>query len=242
MMGKYFLNIREAREDETIENNNGSSVLQITSDQLFAYYNFKKQTDESTILATDYSGHGNHATLNNIKSTDWTQQGLKLGGNNQRITPPFTTSAFPENFSIQSVSEVDSASTDQQVIGLSANNCSPPTGIFFYRKSGNHIYFGRPCMDIDIWGNEGNVTSLQHFGMTVNGSTWKIYRNGVPIQTINNGSGVNGNVPLYIGYSTGMPYFKGVMGAVAFHGKALSDTEILNDYTCFVENGNLGVI
>jgi hypothetical protein len=75
----------------------------------------------------------------------------------------------------------------------------------------------------------------------MNGATvanWKLYINGVQVSapleggsvSTLSGSGISNNVPLAIGYRTSGNYFSGLIGRVLIYRKALSDSEVAQNF------------
>ena len=82
-------------------------------------------------------------------------------------------------------------------------------------------------------------------GATV--SNWKLYINGVQVSaqlegssvSTLSGSGISNNVPLTIGYRTLGNYFSGQIGRVLIYRKALSNSEVAQNFNSIRDRYNV---
>jgi hypothetical protein len=82
-------------------------------------------------------------------------------------------------------------------------------------------------------------------GATV--ANWKLYINGVQVSapleggsvSTLSGSGISNNVPLAIGYRTSGNYYSGLIGRVLIYKKALSDSEVAQNFNSIRDRYNV---
>jgi hypothetical protein len=203
-------------------------------------------------FVNDISGFGNTGTALNGPTNAYLDSYTSFDGTNDYIQ--FLNDSLDlglSNFSV-SVWFKTSASQAQSLVANQINNGW--NGFNF------GIYSGYLTPTVD-WGNSQQYGALQSVStysdntwreatFVFNGATvsnWKLYINGVQVSAIIeggsvstiSGSGISNNIPLTIGYRSAGSYFSGQIGRVLIYKKALSNSEIAQNFNSIRDRYNV---
>jgi hypothetical protein len=203
-------------------------------------------------FVNDISGFGNTGTALNGPTNAYLDSYTSFDGTNDYVSFNYDSLDLgTSNFSV-SVWFKTSASQAQSLVANQINNGW--NGFNF------GIYSGYLTPTVD-WGNSQQYGALQSVStysdntwreatFVFNGATvsnWKLYINGVQVSAIIeggsvstiSGSGISNNIPLTIGYRSAGSYFSGQIGRVLIYKKALSDSEIAQNFNSIRDRYNV---
>ena len=203
-------------------------------------------------FVNDISGFGNTGTALNGPTNAYRDSYTSFDGTNDYVSFNYDSLDLgTSNFSV-SVWFKTSASQAQSLVANQVNNGW--NGFNF------GIYSGYLTPTVD-WGNSQQYGALQSVStysdntwreatFVFNGATvsnWKLYINGVQVSAIIeggsvstiSGSGISNNIPLTIGYRSAGSYFSGQIGRVLIYKKALSDSEIAQNFNSIRDRYNV---
>jgi hypothetical protein len=204
-------------------------------------------------FVNDISGFGNTGTALNGPTNAYRDSYTSFDGTNDYVSFNYDSLDLgTSNFSVS----VWFKTSATQMGSLIANQVSNGWNGFNFQINGGGYML--PTVD---WGNSqqyGALSSSNAYNDNVwreatfvmNGATvsnWKLYINGVQVgatleggsvSTIS-GSGIGNTVPLTIGYRTFGNYFSGQIGRVLIYKKALSDSEIAQNFNSIRDRYNV---
>ncbi|HWO07476.1 MAG TPA: LamG domain-containing protein [Candidatus Paceibacterota bacterium] len=245
--GFWFANTL-AIEPETVVAASRSVIVKPPNNLgLVGYWSFNEGTGT---VATDFSGNGNHGTLQN--SPPWISgkrgYALDFGGASDRIVVPATSALRPPNsITVATWVKISDTTTDNQhVIGYADGGGG-------YQLVLDSTFFGCSASSIGFWVSEGgdNCASYtfsnfspslwNHVVATFDGETILLYLNGVQVASDGGPSGsisYSGNTTFCIGQrSSGTAAcaqsgtnFGGSLDEVRVYNRALSPSEVTKLY------------
>lgn len=133
---------------------------------LVGYWSFE---DATGTLATDFSGRGNHATLTNMESTDWSSgkrgRALLFDGVNESVYRSSVSASFGTSFTVSAWVKT-SASAPQVIFGLNRSPSNIQNQVNFIMNANGTICFW------DYSGSYGFNESQNSTG-AVNNGQWR---------------------------------------------------------------------
>jgi len=200
--------------------------------------------------AADSSGMNNNGTATSVPVTlnRFGQAGKAayFNGTSGSISIPNSGSLQPaNNVSVAAWMKPDSISVEGAVMTKRSSLSSDPYQSYGiqYNPTMNKWYYAVSA------GTPGSLTKLYtkatiawgawtFFVGTYDGTTMKLYINGVLDTSLTNTNGLGyGAVPMFIGYSgSGNNYYKGSIDEVSVHNRALTSAEVSGMF-----NGNVGI-
>jgi hypothetical protein len=169
--------------------------------------------------APDKSGNGNDGTLHNMEDADWVDgvvgKCLSFDGVDEYVSIPFA-----QNFTAYTFSFWQDQCANKMALGSSNDT--------FYKFGENSWYD-----PIDEWyhGVGSYMTGRYYFVVTWDGTTQKIYVNGVERASRDHSGTCNFNTTLYLGKWSGPGYeYTGIVDEVRIYNKALDLREIKDLY------------
>ena len=230
------------------------SPYEAVSDKLIFNVDFGESSSwVGSGFVNDISGFGNTGTALNGPTNTYRDSYTSFDGTNDYVSFNYDSLDLgTSNFSVCVWFKTNAT----QIGTLIANQVNNGWNGFNFQvsASGNIL----PTVD---WGNSqqyGALSSSTAYNDNVwreatfvmNGATvsnWKLYINGVQVSaslegssvsTIS-GSGISNNVPLTIGYRTFGNYFSGQIGRVLIYRKALSDSEVAQNFNSIRDRYNV---
>jgi len=229
------------------------SPYEAVSDKLIFNVDFGESSSwVGSGFVNDISGFGNTGTALNGPTNSYVDSYTSFDGTNDYVSFNYDSLDLgTSNFSV-SVWFKTSASQAQSLVANQINNGW--NGFNF------GIYSGYLTPTVD-WGNSQQYGALQSVStysdntwreatFVFNGATvsnWKLYVNGVRVSAITeggsvstiSGSGISNNIPLTIGYRSAGSYFSGQIGRVLIYRKALSDSEVAQNFNSIRDRYNV---
>lgn len=207
--------------------------------------------DATGTKATDFSGNGNTGTLTNMEATDWVNgyrgKALSFDGVDEYVSIPDSSPTSPTNITISAwiyctggdnnyrgiVTKGNGSNSQSFALQLHSSQSDGPNKIEFWVSTNGSAL-------TSIFGTDtfsaagGSLNGWKHIVATYDGTTMRLYSNGVQQST---GTSASGNVfdsttAISIGKWAGAnsDYFPGSIDDVRIYNRALSATEVQNLY------------
>lgn len=230
------------------------SPYEAVSDKLIFNVDFGESSSwVGSGFVNDISGFGNTGTALNGPTNAYKDSYTSFDGTNDYVSFNYDSLDLgTSNFSVS----VWFKTNGTQIGTLIANQVNNGwNGFNFAINASGYLV---PTVD---WGNSQQYGALQSTAayndnvwreatFVMNGATvanWKLYINGVQVSaplestSINtiSGSGISNNVPLTIGYRTYGNYYSGQIGRVLIYRKALSDSEVAQNFNSIRDRYNV---
>mgnify|MGYP000852328088 CR=1 FL=1 len=230
------------------------SPYEAVSDKLIFNVDFGESSSwVGSGFVNDISGFGNTGTALNGPTNAYRDSYTSFDGTNDYVSFNYDSLDLgTSNFSVSVWFKTNAT----QMGSLIANQVSNGWNGFNFQINGSGYIL--PTVD---WGNSqqyGALSSSNAYNDNVwreatfvmNGATvsnWKLYINGVQVSaqlegssvSTLSGSGISNNVPLTIGYRTLGNYFSGQIGRVLIYRKALSNSEVAQNFNSIRDRYNV---
>ena len=183
----------------------------VSTEGLVGYWAFD---DGSGTVAVDGSGNGNDGTLVNMEDADWVDgvvgKALSFGGSDEYVSIPFAY-----NFTGYTFSFWQDADAGKMALGSSNST------FYKYGEASWHDV-------IDEWyhGASGYMTGRYFFTITWDGTTQKIYVNGIERDSRAHTGTCNFDATLYLGRYAAGYFYTGLIDEVRIYSTALTASEI----------------
>jgi hypothetical protein len=158
-------------------------------------------------LARDYSGHGNHGEL--VGAPEWRKDGLDFGGVNDYInTGDMDISGDGLTISALITPNFTQATGDYDVISDKAGSANTHAWRFLFNRDVEDFRFrlftSAGAVNCDTVGLTWNIGESYNIVATYNGSTMKIFWDGVEQNSVNHSGNITTNdIDHLIGFSSG---------------------------------------
>jgi hypothetical protein len=184
----------------------------------------------------DSAGGGNDLTPINYPAYDYTEEAVRLDGNNEYFRTKFDREKIGSNFSISLVYRFTGTTGDtyRALLGNQA-------GDFFVGKDTGNTnigiqdgnYISNVATGTNAW--DGNY---HHLVWTCNGNTDTIYLDGTEVGSATF-TGANATSPIYIGAESTQYFMHGFLKQVRFFDKTLTAAEIQKNYEAVKHRYNI---
>jgi len=185
----------------------------------------------------DYSGKGNHGNINGAKWTDKEQAGWALDFDGVDDYVDCGNDASLDNFTALTLTAWVNGQQQTNLVWFSGGTYSNEI-ILHFQGAGFYLVAsdGTASGYLD-WDSNPPLNEWVHLAATWDGSTMKLYQNGVPQATTLAFSGgsegkLTNSTRRYIGhrFNSANPWFKGLIDEVRIYNRALSEDEIKKIY------------
>ena len=191
----------------------------------------------------DLSGNGNNGTLTNGPTFNVSNQGsITFDGTNDYIDIADSTSLNPTILSIESWFKITAFSSNQNIINKGYTFVSEPYISYTLKMDGVSSPYNTIAIEASVGGVRKALTSTTTLSAniwynvvsTYDGSTFKLYINSIQESNTLSSTGTisSYNTPLQIGRwgTQGSQYFNGNIAIAKIYNRALTATEILQNY------------
>ena len=192
----------------------------------------------------DLSGNNNTGTLTNGPTFSANNQGsIVFDGTNDYVDIANSTSLNPSYITLMSWIKITSFSANQNIFNKPFTSLSEPYLSYALKMDGISSPYNTIAMEISVSGTRKVLTSTTTLNSgqwylvvgTYNGSTLKLYINGNQEANTTSASGTisSYSTALQIGRSSlsgGFQYFNGYIANTLIYNRALSATEVLQNY------------
>lgn len=187
----------------------------------------------SGTLWTDLTGNGNNGTLTNGPTFSSSNKGgIVLDGTNDYISCGSGTSInISGDFSICAWAYLDITPTATMVIlEKGAYGSTDEYGMILSSTAANGVSF--QCNNSFFYSSQPFPVSKWTYAVgTLSGTSGTYYENNKSVKTGTLTAPTSGSSTLFLGYRTGVGfYYDGSMSQIAIYNRALSATEILQNY------------
>ncbi len=210
----------------------------LTNVELVADYPFNGDAVDESTNSNDGTVVGATQTTDRFGDTN---SAFSFDGADDRITIPFTSQSLGNEMTISAWVYRDKSNGSNVNQGIVSNDENLGSrGVLFgiIGGTGNDAINASFTNDLGsrftVQGNEVPEATWKHYAMSYNGSTLRIYEDGVEVNSVSASGDIGGTNTFVIGHDpfdgAAGRYFGGKLDDIRFYSRALSSTEVSNLY------------